>query len=85
MDFPYTCAFNENSVMSDENSPSGNGGAVFVDHGGAVVFGGACDFAYNEVGGGGRGGAIANMGSVVFQASTGQASFTDNSATGESS
>ena len=69
--------------MSDENSPSGSGGAVFVDHGGAVVFGGACVFAYNEVGSGGRGGAIANMGSVVFHASTGHASFTDNSATGE--
>ena len=83
VDFPYDCTFNENSVMSDENSPSGSGGAVFVDHGGAVVFGGVCDFSYNEVGSGGRGGAIANMGSVVFQGLSGQASFTDNTATGE--
>ena len=69
--------------MSDENSPSGSGGAVFVDNGGAVVFGGVCDFTYNEVGSGGRGGAIANMGSVVFQGSSRHVSFADNSATGE--
>ena len=70
--------------MRDENGPSGSGGAVFVDHGGAVVFGGyLSNFMYNEVGSGGRGGAIANMGSVVFQASSYQVSFTDNTATGE--
>ena len=83
VNFPYDCTFNENSVMSDENSPSGSGGAVFVDHGGAVLFEGVCDFIYNEVGSGGRGGAIANMGSVVFQGSPGEISFTDNTATGE--
>ena len=69
--------------MSDDNSPSGSGGAVFVDHGGAVLFEGVCEFIYNEVGSGGRGGGIANMGSVVFQGLSGQVSFTDNTATGE--
>ena len=83
VDFYYHCTFDENSAMSDENSPSGSGGAVFVDKCGADMFGGVCDFTHNEVGSGGQGGAIANMGSVTFQGSTGQASFTDNSATGE--
>eukprot|EP00904_Undaria_pinnatifida_P003178 jgi/Undpi1/12861/HiC_scaffold_7.g02528.m1 len=82
VNFPKHCTFNDNSVMRDEDTPSGSGGAVFVDHGGAIVFGGVfANFIYNEVGSGGRGGAIANMGSVLFQASSGEVSFTDNTAT----
>eukprot|EP00904_Undaria_pinnatifida_P003162 jgi/Undpi1/12847/HiC_scaffold_7.g02514.m1 len=68
--FPYATIFNENSVMSDESSPSGSGGAVFVDHGGAVMFGSTSGFMYNEVGSGGRGGAVANFGSLPTPAVT---------------
>ena len=68
--------------MSDDSGPSGSGGAVFVEHGGAVVFDGKTDFTYNEVGRGGGGGAVANLGSLVFTGPSAQATFTDNAASG---
>lgn len=83
MNFRNTVTFNSNRVMSDESSPSGRGGALFVPHGGEAVFGSTSDFTYNEVGRGGQGGAIANFGSVLFQGPSGQVTFADNAAPGD--
>ena len=75
--------FNENAVVGSVDRPSGSGGALFVDHGGAVVFGDASVFTNNDVGGGGQGGAVANLGSLVFEGPSGQAMFSNNAAPGD--
>lgn len=62
----YEATFEENETLQDGDDDAGNGGALGVGPSGEVVFDDFCYFSENIANSGGIGGAISNMGSLVF-------------------
>lgn len=71
MDFKYETIFNENTVMNDGPDTGAKfGGGLCVAEDGEVTFEEYSSFLGNKAQAFGKGGAVANYGSLIFKGTT---------------
>lgn len=80
VEFQYDASFTGNQALRGGDDDAGSGGAIAVGPEGDVLFSDVTIFTENVANSGGRGGAMENLGSVVFEKAS---YFTNNEAKGE--